>query len=635
VRSGALVCALDREGVVLCADDAQDDGPALRVDTRGPVRAMAADTDRLVFLHRDGTVGCVGDCQVPGLVSDPAMAAMFQGATGVAAGGGQVCTLDGDGVARCFGPMWVWRPPTRAGSAAGEARERAGVFRVDAPAAVVSMHLGTAPCLVFGDETAGCQATPTEAGLARVSAMDSLRGIRSVVSTGRARCVLFGDGRVQCRGENRYGQLGDGTTTDRADFAPVTGLDDVVDLVAGEGYACALRGDETVWCWGLAASGQLGREGTAGVSCRSVMSAVSCSPMPAPVPGLRAVRALVAAGDAVCALGDDDAVRCWGAGRGLHRVSFERTPVACVSAGLRAEGRIARAYTAATERGVRYCLCGIGSTLLGEQCRCLHADLTAGTLEAASPVMTEGAFVPPPPESAPTVDAAGPFGVTVVAEGFRVCPVGQGEGCRVVRAPREGRVGAPQVTEAGDFVLSVLRTAGTSDDDGVDVLESYAVATGRRVARVGVRSGFGAAFGSVQVTGRVAVIQQCAAGPSCNGTLVDIATGRVLPRLPVQFYGAQPVRLGPDRWVWWDATHGQALYVNARGQAQGPALTWPVQGSVEGELMDLPRGDTRVVVYDGDGSPTGHGGTVVQVDLAARRVVRTLVPAVCEGASAP
>ena len=77
--------------------------------------------------------------------------------------------------------------------------------------------------------------------------------------------LLLGDGTVLASGENDRGQLGDGTTTPRDEFAPVVGLTDVVQIAAGTDFSMALRSDGTVWAWGGKRYGQVGN-GTGGSS---------------------------------------------------------------------------------------------------------------------------------------------------------------------------------------------------------------------------------------------------------------------------------------------------------------------------------------------------------------------------------
>ena len=67
------------------------------------------------------------------------------------------------------------------------------------------------------------------------------------------------DGTVWAWGDNRVGELGDGTTTDRLAPVQVTGLTGVTQVAAGCTHSLALRSDGTVWAWGANGAGQLGR----------------------------------------------------------------------------------------------------------------------------------------------------------------------------------------------------------------------------------------------------------------------------------------------------------------------------------------------------------------------------------------
>jgi len=81
--------------------------------------------------------------------------------------------------------------------------------------------------------------------------------------------ALKADGTVWAWGRNNRGQLGNGTVT--IEFPPqdvvdnnrntptqVQGLENAIDIIAGDGYSLAIREDGTIWTWGLNSSGQLG-----------------------------------------------------------------------------------------------------------------------------------------------------------------------------------------------------------------------------------------------------------------------------------------------------------------------------------------------------------------------------------------
>jgi alpha-tubulin suppressor-like RCC1 family protein len=81
-----------------------------------------------------------------------------------------------------------------------------------------------------------------------------LQGGTTIVAGGNHTCVLSG-GDVWCWGQNNKGQLGDGTTTDRN--IPVKVLSNAVEITAGLDYTCAVLTGKRVMCWGNNNRGQL------------------------------------------------------------------------------------------------------------------------------------------------------------------------------------------------------------------------------------------------------------------------------------------------------------------------------------------------------------------------------------------
>jgi alpha-tubulin suppressor-like RCC1 family protein len=64
---------------------------------------------------------------------------------------------------------------------------------------------------------------------------------------------------MKCWGDNAYGEIGDGTTTNRTSPASVGSLSGVVAISVGwEQHTCALVPGGRVMCWGANAHGQLG-----------------------------------------------------------------------------------------------------------------------------------------------------------------------------------------------------------------------------------------------------------------------------------------------------------------------------------------------------------------------------------------
>jgi len=126
-------------------------------------------------------------------------------------------------------------------------------------------------------------------------------------------CALRDDGTVRCWGGNAAGQLGTGGTAASPRPATVRGLSGVAAIAVGARHACALAGGR-VSCWGANDRGQLGRAPGAR-RCQTLDGAVACAPDPAPVEGLIEVTAITAGAAHTCARTSDGFAVCWGDAR--------------------------------------------------------------------------------------------------------------------------------------------------------------------------------------------------------------------------------------------------------------------------------------------------------------------------------
>ncbi|GEM_PF-727460 len=108
------------------------------------------------------------------------------------------------------------------------------------------------------------------------------------------------DGTVWAWGYNYFGQLGDGTRTDRATPVRVQNLTGVVEVACGGQHSLARKGDGTVWAWGENLWGQVGVPGEVYYSA------------PVGVSGLTGVVAIAAGGLHSLVIKSDGTVWAWG-----------------------------------------------------------------------------------------------------------------------------------------------------------------------------------------------------------------------------------------------------------------------------------------------------------------------------------
>jgi alpha-tubulin suppressor-like RCC1 family protein len=147
----------------------------------------------------------------------------------------------------------------------------------------------------LGDGTTTLRAQPvTVSGLANVA---------QVSAGGGHTCAIDASGQAYCWGRNSVGQLGDGTMTERHAATAVTGVTDAIQIAAGWVHTCALRRGGTVACWGQNRSGELGNGSVSTVP----------SPVPADVPGLSGIVQIAVGGEFTCARPSSGAIACWGA----------------------------------------------------------------------------------------------------------------------------------------------------------------------------------------------------------------------------------------------------------------------------------------------------------------------------------
>ncbi|MDA0329875.1 MAG: hypothetical protein O2958_12820 [Gemmatimonadetes bacterium] len=103
----------------------------------------------------------------------------------------------------------------------------------------------------LGDGSADDRSQPVE--------VEGLPGPPTHLAAGAVHtCALVAGGRAYCWGQNLQGQLGDGTTQNRAQAVAVTSEMTFSNIHAGGALTCATAIDGGLYCWGLNQSGQVG-----------------------------------------------------------------------------------------------------------------------------------------------------------------------------------------------------------------------------------------------------------------------------------------------------------------------------------------------------------------------------------------
>lgn len=140
----------------------------------------------------------------------------------------------------------------------------------------------------------------------------------TAIATGRTSSIaLQADGTILAFGGNGFGQLGDGTTTDRlllpmqvcdtGETSPCGSvLSNVIAIASGMYHSLALKNDGTVWAWGRNDAGQLGAVTT------ETCSGYDCSTTPVQVSGLTGIFAISGGRWQSYAMDDNGNVWAWG-----------------------------------------------------------------------------------------------------------------------------------------------------------------------------------------------------------------------------------------------------------------------------------------------------------------------------------
>ena len=279
------------------------------------VTAISAGYRHTCALKTNGGVKCwgsndwgqLGDGTTTQRNTPVDVSGLTSGVTAISAGYRHTCALKTNGGVKCWGSN-DWGQlgdgtTTQRNTPVDVSGLTSGVTAISADHVhtCASMTSGGMKCWgnnskgELGDGTTTQRDTPVD-----VSGLIS--GVTTISAGGYHTCALMTSGGVKCWGSNDWGQLGDGTTTQRNTPVDVSGLTNGVAVIAASGaYTCALTALGGVKCWGVNYDGELG-DGT-----------TTNHTTPVDVSGLTSgVTAITANSLHTCALLASGGVKCWG-----------------------------------------------------------------------------------------------------------------------------------------------------------------------------------------------------------------------------------------------------------------------------------------------------------------------------------
>jgi alpha-tubulin suppressor-like RCC1 family protein len=280
----------------------------------GSVGAVTSGPDTGCALNPSLTVDCWGQYVGDGTANtyDTAQAitdlpagiaqvsAAYQGACTVTSGGGLDCW--GDNTWGEVGNGTSGSPVTSpvAVSITGTV-QAVSTGGQHACAVVNGATMGEAFC--WGDNTYGGLGDGTTTQQDSPVRVQKLSRISEISAGQFHTCAIIIAGLVRCWGDNSSGELGDNSTSNSDKPVTVSGLTDVVQVAAGQSFTCALTNSGSVYCWGYNVDGELG-DGT-----------TTQSNIPVAVSGLggsNPVLAIAAGNQQACAVLQSLQVDCWG-----------------------------------------------------------------------------------------------------------------------------------------------------------------------------------------------------------------------------------------------------------------------------------------------------------------------------------
>ncbi|MFT7580876.1 MAG: alpha-tubulin suppressor-like RCC1 family protein [Myxococcota bacterium] len=277
----------------------------------GVFHTCARHHDRTVSclgLNQAGEIGVRGY----GEVREPVVVDGLSRVVQLVAGNGSNCALHDSGEVSCWGSNVFGE----LGNGKVDNSDHATPTRVEGLKGVIQLSNGWGHvCALLGDATVSCWGSNYDGQLGheiddesvhpQPGPVEGLTGVTQLATGDSHSCALHDDGRVSCWGGNERGQLGLELTQSRITKpVEVAGIRNAVELVVGKLHTCVRNEDDSVSCWGDNRFGQLG---TGSTGSEPVISPVTVGKLSRPTK-------LSAGTDFTCALVAAGGAMCWGKG---------------------------------------------------------------------------------------------------------------------------------------------------------------------------------------------------------------------------------------------------------------------------------------------------------------------------------
>ena len=210
--------------------------------------------------------GQIGDAtNVTNRLTPVDVSGLSSGVTAISTGGDQTCALLSTGAVKC----WGYNGQGQIGDATSGTNRTSpvdvsglssGVTAISAGYQHTCALLSTGAVKCWGNNGSGRLGDNSQTNRLTPVAVSGLSSGVAAISAGVYHtCALLSTGAVKCWGSNSYGQVGDGTITNRLTPVDVSGLSSGATAISG-GYwhSCAVLSTGAIKCWGQNNYGQLG-----------------------------------------------------------------------------------------------------------------------------------------------------------------------------------------------------------------------------------------------------------------------------------------------------------------------------------------------------------------------------------------